>query len=157
MKTVVLGLGNPILSDDGVGILVAHEIGKRLPEVEVVEASLASLQLLDYVTGCDRFVLIDSIKTGTGEPGDVCRLEYKAGPVTSHFSAHGIDFFTAVELGRKLGYPIPDQIDIYGIEIQDNTTFCESCTEEVERRIPDIVEEIMKDLIEQSSLDSLGG
>jgi len=64
MKTLILGVGNPILTDDSVGICVANEIEKfSLPNVEVIETSLAGISLLDYVVEYERLIIIDSIKT----------------------------------------------------------------------------------------------
>jgi hydrogenase maturation protease len=53
MKTLVLGLGNDILSDDGVGIYVARELKKIIhsQDITVAEASLAGIGLLDMLAG----------------------------------------------------------------------------------------------------------
>ena len=71
MKTLVLGLGNPILSDDGVGLRVARELENRLDqqEVTVVETSMAGLDLLDLLAGYDRAIIVDAIQTVGGKVG----------------------------------------------------------------------------------------
>ncbi|MCK4338899.1 MAG: hypothetical protein KAW87_02775 [Candidatus Cloacimonetes bacterium] len=51
MKTLVLGLGNPILTDDGVGIRIANEIKKNCKDIDVIEASAAGLRIIDDVIG----------------------------------------------------------------------------------------------------------
>ncbi|MFC1927886.1 hydrogenase maturation protease, partial [Chloroflexota bacterium] len=65
MKALVLGIGNPILSDDGVGIKVAREVEKNLndPQITVSEASAAGLSLLDSILGYDRVIIVDAIQT----------------------------------------------------------------------------------------------
>ncbi len=147
MKTLILGLGNPILSDDGIGIRIVQELRKRVHDVDIIEASIAGLSILDHITGYNRLILIDSIKTGKGNPGDIYKLKLEDLSTTSHLSSsHGIDFITAIELGKKTGYKIPKIIDIYAIEIEDNTTFYEGCTTRVEENIPKIVEKIIQDL-----------
>jgi len=146
MKTLVLGIGNPILSDDAVGIKVAEEIEGRLREqcLDVKTASIGGLSILDEISGYDRLILIDSIKTGEGKPGDVYKLSVEDLGSTSHLSSsHGMDFATVIGLGRKVGYKIPEIIDIYAIEIEDNTTFSEECTKKVKMRISEIADKIM--------------
>jgi len=69
MKTLILGMGNPILSDDGIGIWVARALEGELSggEVTVMETSMAGLNLLELMADYDRAILIDAIKTGKGE------------------------------------------------------------------------------------------
>ena len=69
----VLGLGNEILADDALGILAARELARLFPpaDVEVVESSQSGLHLLDYVTGVDRLVVIDTVQTGRTAPGEI--------------------------------------------------------------------------------------
>ncbi|MBE3050465.1 hydrogenase maturation protease, partial [Candidatus Bathyarchaeota archaeon] len=68
---LVLGVGNPILSDDGVGIHVARELKKReMPGVDVEELAASGLELLDVVRGYDKVVIIDAIQTTNGRPGE---------------------------------------------------------------------------------------
>jgi hydrogenase maturation protease len=146
MKTLILGVGNPILTDDAVGICVADEIKKlSLPNVEVIETSLAGISLLEYVVGYERLIIIDSIKTEKEVPGTLYKLKLEdiSNSATTSYS-HGVNIRTVIELGRKLGYKIPKIIEIYAIEIKDNTTFSEECTPAVKNKIPGIVDEIAK-------------
>ena len=144
MKTLILGMGNTILTDDGVGIKIAHQLKERKPELDVVETSEAGIALLDFIVGYDRLIIVDSVKTEEGEPGELYKLEMGAMKPTSHLtSLHGVDMATAFELGQKLGYKMPQQVSIYAVEIKDNTSFGEECTEEVRGKIPLITEQII--------------
>ena len=58
-------------------------------------------------------------------------------------SSHGIDIATAFKLGQRLGYKMPKSVSIYAVEMKDNTTFGERCTEEVEEKIPFIARQII--------------
>jgi len=146
MNTLILGVGNSILTDDGVGIKIAHELKERNPELEVTETSEAGIALLDLIAGYDKLIIIDSIKTEKGKPGELYKLELEAlKPAMNLSSSHGIDIATAYEIGQGLGYRMPKYISIYAVEIKDNTTFGEKCTEEVEGRIPFIAEQIMEE------------
>ena len=146
MKTLFLGLGNPILSDDAVGIRIAEGLKEETPAQDVVGTSEAGIALLDYAAGYDKLVIIDSVMTEVGKPGELYKLgleDLKPGMNLS--SSHGVDIATAFTLGEKLGYSVPKQVTIYAVEIADNTTLGEKCTQKVEERIPSIVRQIVKE------------
>jgi len=146
MKTLILGFGNPILTDDAVGIRIAQELEGEFPDITVVATSEAGLSILDEVTGYDRLIIVDSIKTGKGKPGELYKLGLEDLKPRSDFSSsHGLDIATAFKLGEKLGYPIPKQVSIYAVEVKDNTTFGEECTPEIEQSISLIVGQIIKE------------
>ena len=144
-NTLILGIGNPILTDDGVGIKIVQKIKEGIPELEVVETSEAGIALLDFIVGYDKLIVIDSIKTEQGKPGKVYKLELEdLKPANDFASSHGVGIATALELGQRLGYRMPKYISLYAVEIGDNTTFGEKCTEEVEKRIPFITKQIIE-------------
>lgn len=144
MKTLVLGMGNTILTDDGVGIEIAHRLKEKKPELDVVETSEAGLALLDFIVGYDRLIIVDSVKTEAGRPGELYKIEMGAMRPTSHLtSLHGVDIATAFELGRKLGYKMPQRVSIYAVEVKDSASFGEECTEEVGGKLSLITEQII--------------
>jgi len=148
-KTLVLGLGNPILADDGVGIEVAHRIRDRLNgchDIDVTEASVGGLGLLDSIVGYDKLIVIDSIKTENGIPGTLYRLRLDDLRNTIHISSpHDTNFATAIEFGKRCGLAVPEQVDIYAIEVEDNATFSEQLTPPVRAAIPRIVDVIVSE------------
>ena len=149
MKTLVLGLGNPILSDDGVGIRIAQVLEGRFNQqgITVMETSLAGLSLLDLLAGYDRAIIIDAIQTRDGKVGQIYRLEPEAFDATRHATTpHDVNFATALELGTQLGLALPQQITIFAIEVADVSTFSERCTPEVERVISLCVERVIQEL-----------
>lgn len=144
MKTLVLGLGNPILTDDGVGIEIAQKIGEEKPDLEVVETSEAGLALLDYIAGYDKLIIIDSIKTEKGKPGELYRLELgdlRAAKALSF--SHGVDIASAFKVGEGLGCKMPQSVSIYAVEVKENSTFGQGCTEAIRKRIPVIARQIL--------------
>jgi len=146
MNTLVLGVGNPILTDDGIGIKIARRLKQKKPDLEVIETSEAGIALLDLIalTGCGKLIIIDSIKTGQAKLGELYRFELEdLKPAKDFPSSHGVDIATAFELGKKLGYSLPEYISLYAVEVQDNTTFGEECTEGLEKKIPFIIKQIM--------------
>lgn len=151
MKTLVLGLGNSILSDDGVGIRVAQEVREKLndPQVTVAETSGAGLSLLDSIAGYDKVIIIDAIQTREGHAGQICRMGPQDFSLTKHFSSpHQINLATALELGKMLNLAMPQKITIFAVEAKDITSFSERCTPEVEQAIPEVVKMVLEELNE---------
>jgi hydrogenase maturation protease len=148
-KTLILGLGNPILSDDGVGPAVARELESRLDlqEATVIEASLGGLNLLDLIVGYDRVIIIDAIKTKDGRAGQIYRLDPDALTTTRYTaSPHDVNLVTALALGKKLGLAMPSKIDIFAVEVTETELFSEECTPPVAAAIPECVKMILGEL-----------
>ena len=153
LQTLVLGLGNPILTDDGVGIHVTRAVVSRLmshPDlaegIRFAEASVGGLRLLEVLTGYDRVILVDAIQTPDGLPGDICQLS--PGDVRSSLhagSTHDLSLQGALAWGRQTGMALPDDdgIRIVAVETRDVLTFGESCTPEVATAVPRAVELVL--------------
>lgn len=148
MKTLILGLGNPIRGDDGVGIRIAEKLKKQIKDenVEVKEASIGGLGILGLIQGYDRVIVIDSIQTKNGRPGQIHKLKPSDLGSSIYTSwPHEINFTTTLSLGRKLKIQMPKVIDIYAVEIKKNITFAEECTPEISQAIPEVVHQILSE------------
>jgi hydrogenase maturation protease len=150
MKTLVLGLGNPLLSDDSVGLRIAAELRARLagrPEVEVGEDYWGGLRLMERLVGYDRAIIIDAIRTGA-PPGVIHRLTPDDMPTQRSASAHDVNLPTALELGRRAGVHLPEnsQILLVAVEVEDILTFGENCTPAVQAAVAPAVEDVIRAL-----------
>lgn len=148
VRVLILGVGNPILSDDGVGIHVARELKKKeLPGVDVEELAASGLELLDVVRGYDKVVIIDAIQTTNGEPGELYVLEEKDFEKSIHGSSpHGINIATALALGRKLvPNEMPKEIVFFAVEAEDLINVSERLTPKVAKALPEIAERVRKE------------
>jgi len=148
-KTLILGMGNPLLCDDGVGLRVVAKLKDKIdqPDVTIMETSIAGLALLDLLIGYDKAIIVDAIQTLGGKAGQIYRLDPKAFDVArSAVSPHDIDFTTAIEFGKKLGLTMPQQIVIFAIETSDVSTFREECTPEVQKAIPICIRMVLKEM-----------
>ena len=151
LKTLIYGVGNPFRCDDAAGIKITEELKKRIekPNITIKSGSIDGLTMLDEIVGYDKVVFIDSIKTEDGKPGDIYKIELDPLETEPSLSAsHGIDFITALRMGEKFGYEMPEKILVYAIEIEDNTSFSEDCTEKVAVSIPGVVERVLKEVNE---------
>lgn len=164
MKTLVLGLGNPILTDDGVGIHIVRAAERRaraLPgwedegrAVTFAEASVGGLRLLEVLVGYERAILVDAIQTPGGRPGQIHRLGLPAlssrgGDLRASLhsgSTHDLTLPGALALGRELGLCLPGDADIaiVAVEAEDVLTFGETCTPAVEASIPGAVDQLLQ-------------
>jgi hydrogenase maturation protease len=155
MKTLLVGLGNPIVSDDGVGVRLARHLGSRLlevPDLEVVEeCSVGGLNLLHVLAGYERAILLDCIQTKGGAPGTWYRFDASALRETAHLSnAHDVNLATALEVGRRLGMALPEprEIHVFAVEAQDCLTLSEGLTPALEQAFPAYSESILSAILE---------
>jgi hydrogenase maturation protease len=153
MKTVVVGLGNPILGDDGVGWKVAEEVRKRLsPEsqVEVICLSLGGISLMEHLIGYDRVILADAFASNENI-GAIMVLKLDDIPNYSAFhisSAHDTSLQNAIELGRSMGALLTDDITIVGIATNSIYDFSEELSPPVADAVPQATQ-IVLDLLKQ--------
>jgi hydrogenase maturation protease len=148
MKTIVLGLGNTILSDDGVGIYAARALKDDLADcADVVEAELAGFDLVELLAGYERAVIIDAIELDGETPGTVFRLAPDDLRITPRLASfHDIDIVTALALGERLELEMPSEVVIYAVQVEDALTIGEGCLPAVESVIPALTSEIAAQL-----------
>lgn len=148
MKTLVLGLGNTILSDDGAGIYAVRALAERLEGVaECRESASAGLDLIELLNGYERAIIVDAIELEGEAPGTVFRLKPDDMRITARLaSLHDVDLVTALALGRSLGFSMPDEVTVYAVQAGDARTLCEECTEAVAGALPALVDEIAAEI-----------
>lgn len=156
MKTLIVGLGNPLLGDDGAGWKVAEEVERLLPSpsqgeapgmrVDVDCVSLGGLSLMERLIGYQHAIVIDSIGTGQRPIGTAYhfRLDDLYDPTSGHTTAaHDVSLMTAIQIGRSLGAALPDRIDVVAIESPYVYDFSEELTPPVAAAVPQAVEMVM--------------
>ena len=148
MKTLIVGVGSPILGDDGVGIEVARRCKERFchdSSITVAEIGTGGLSLLDIVPGYDRLILIDASISGS-TAGTVQVLAEASLSGTVHLGmGHEADLSTTLALGRKLaGQPLPEEVHIVAVEVRSIDTFSENLSPEVKAAVPEAVAAVEK-------------
>ncbi len=144
--TLVIGLGNPILGDDGIGWEVAKSVSHLLPDVEVECLALGGLSLMERLIDYERVIIIDAIQTTSGQPGAVYCLPLRDLPDLSagHTTAvHDTSLQTAIEVGRAMGATLPDDITVVGIEAERVYDFSDELTPAVAAAIPHAVHTVL--------------
>ena len=172
---LVVGLGNPILGDDGVGWRVAEEVSRqsgiplgdaplpglspRKPDPVTIERySLAGLSLMERLTGFDRVIIIDSLNTGQRAQGEVVTFTLADMDDLTHghsASAHDVSLKNALKMGRSMGEALPDDahVHIVAIEAQHIYDFKEELTSQIAAAVPLAVRKVL-DLIEELKTNS---
>jgi hydrogenase maturation protease len=157
MKTLIIGLGNPILTDDGVGVKVAYALQDQIdseqhPEITITEASAGGIRLMETLLGYERVFLIDAylLQEQNMTPGRIHRMTLadlrSVSPTQHSTSAHDTSLVTALDTAEYLGYQVPGEITIYAVEVENILEFGEEPTPAVAAAIPEVVESILAEL-----------
>lgn len=157
-KTIVLGLGNPLLNDDTIGLHIVDEAKKQLahhfPDVQFKKNHSGSFDLLHDIEQSQQVIIVDSIETGQFKPGHCheCTIEdFKKITQSYLVNWHSINLPTLIELGKKCNFPMPKEIILYGIEGSSFVTFSETATAPLMSEITTTVTKIKDKLIIWSS------
>ncbi|MEM0456254.1 MAG: hydrogenase maturation protease [Nitrososphaerota archaeon] len=146
---IVIGLGNPILGDDAVGLVVASELKRRLGNlVNIVELCAGGLTVAETMLGYRKAILVDALIEEGAVPGKILRLTFEDLKVTPKrfIGFHDMDLVTSIELIKAIEKEsFPDEIVIFGITIQKPGCYQEGLSECVKTAIPKCVEIIEKE------------
>jgi hydrogenase maturation protease len=150
VSTIIIGIGNPVLADDSVGLKIADGLGNRLrgrPGVAVTQLCCGGINLMEAMAGHDRAVIIDAVTGGGGKPGTVYTYSSE-GPFHTRntWSSHDASLPGAMELGRAVGMRLPANVRIWAVEAADVCTFSEHLTPDVQRAVALVVEDVVRHL-----------
>jgi hydrogenase maturation protease len=149
MKTIVLGVGNPILQDDGVGIHVINELRKHLNDSKVILdiAYTGGLNLLDMIRGFDKVILVDAVKQEGSKTGEVKRFSLTEAPAVHSCNPHDVSLSEALLLAKQLGEThLPQEIVVIGIVVKNTVDFGEHLSREVASAVPTAVSLVISEL-----------
>ena len=139
-RTLILGLGNDLLGDDGFGILAARELTRRLVGVaDVVETALHGVALLDLLIGYDRAVIIDATSTGKHPAGTILELGPDDFKPVSGPSPHYTGLPELISLARQMHLEFPKEIKVFAVETRDTQTVGASMSEPVVRALDEVI------------------
>ena len=117
-----LCLGNELLADDAFGLEAAEELRRRFPQLDVIFTTDSSFHLLDYLTGTESVVVIDSIQTGKVAPGTLYVLRSSDIKSASGPSPHYVGLLEALQLAKELLLDVPKDVIILAVEAADCLT-----------------------------------
>lgn len=143
-KAILIGIGNNLLTDDGIGPFLAKKVGQQLgfPHRSVTHLSL---DLLDFVLDHQVIYIFDSFRNPEMPVGEVVPftlddLEYRQNPTYSH----GVTIPIIFEIGKRLYPKITQNIHVFGINVSDNQTISESFSNEINHKMDKISNHLLK-------------
>jgi len=144
-KILILGLGNEILSDDGIGPRLVKDLAKKNEgkDIEFETSCCGGLEIMEYIRDYERAIIIDAILTKNGKPGNLYYFTPSDFSETSNLSnLHDVNFITALHLGNILELNLPSDLHIIAVEIIEDREFNEKLTPFLEKRYPEILAEL---------------
>jgi hydrogenase maturation protease len=151
LKTLVLGIGNTLLGDDGVGVYAARELAEKISdeEVTVMDTAIDGLNLLDVIRNYERLIVIDAILDDRVETGTIFRLtqDQIPAPSSSGASSHNLNLATTLNIGNNI-FPgeIPREVVVFAVASHSVDYVTEEMTDNVKQALPQVVEFITKEL-----------
>ena len=152
-QVLVMGIGNEHLTDDGIGPKLVGDLQKKSYPIPLLfkTAFLGGLEIVEMIDGYKKVIFIDAIRTADGVPGTIYHYSPSDFKETLHLSnLHDASFLMALQLGKKIGVHIPEDIEIIAIEIIEDLYFSTSLSTEIAEKYPQIlldVENLLRDLV----------
>ena len=148
-KILLLGLGNDILSDDAIGLLLVRKLRDEFAadeRIDICETQEMGLALLDFLSGYREVVLVDAIQTGSAPPGTVHELDAAGLKNLTGRTPHFLGVGETLALGKQLELPMPARVRIFAIEVADAHTLGTQLTAELDQALPAILQRIRETL-----------
>lgn len=148
-KIAIIGVGNILLGDEGIGVHVVRELeNARLPKnVEVYDCGVSGMKILNILEGFDKAIIIDAVKAG-GKPGEIYRFaleEALTGDIRMT-SLHELDLITAIKIAKLTNaYKLPKEVVVIGVEPKSLEESLE-LSPEVKKAIPEVIKLVFKEI-----------
>ena len=153
-ETIVIGLGNPLMADEGIGTVLINELTKlavagklSTEQVEYLDGGCGGMYLLHSIASRKKVILIDCCLM-EAEPGTIVRFtpdDVKTIKQMTHLSLHEVDILKVIELAKEIGQ-CPEDIVIFGIEPVGITQQMH-LNEALQKRIPEYIEAINAEIM----------
>ncbi|MEJ5259318.1 MAG: hydrogenase maturation protease [Anaerohalosphaeraceae bacterium] len=153
-ETIVIGLGNPLMADEGIGVVLIERLEALAREgkipgadrIQFYDGGTGGMNLLHVLAGRRKAVLIDCARMGT-EPGTIRRFtpdQVQTIKQLAHLSLHEVDILKVLDISRQLG-ECPEEVVFFGIEPLE---ICQriGLSPLLEKQIPYCLHSILRDI-----------
>ena len=146
-NVLILGLGNILLGDEGVGVRVIEQLFSHpLPdEIEVIDGGTAGYELINFFEGKEKVIIVDAVKTDD-TPGSVYKMDLSVvqEDETVQLSLHQIGLKNVFKMASMMD--LNPEITLVGIVPKDYQDYNIGLSEEVEKAIPLAIETVLKEI-----------
>jgi hydrogenase maturation protease len=155
-KIGVIGIGNPLRRDDGIGIVLLEKLRKiknQLPDtIDYIDGGTGGMNLLHLIPRFENVVLVDAVNFGgkTGESKIFSMEDVLSKRAVVTLSTHGSDFFQILQLSNRLK-EVPNSIVIFGVQPKD-TSFGQYLSEELEQLLDILLKDLQSELLLMSTI-----
>ena len=145
MRTLVLGLGNELAGDDAVGIVAARRLRERLDgDADVVESSASGMALIEVLSGYDRAIIVDAIRSGRQPAGTIVRMDLsEVGDVVAP-SLHQAGLPELAAVAERSSIAFPSETTVLAVEVEDPFTLGAPMTPAVEAAVGELVDRVVR-------------
>ena len=148
---LVIGIGNILLKDEGVGVRCIEYLRSRGldNDIKLVDGATLGFDLLEEINGFEKVVIVDAVDMGK-EPGHVASFgaeQILSLPLSEKFSLHEIGLIDVIQVGKKIGYDFGN-VRIVGIQPKE-VSRGDSLSEIIEEKIPVLAERVLKEIDNQ--------
>jgi len=162
MRTIILGIGNPILGDDGIGVHVARELRKKIKETSdlvIDEAQTGGMNLVDLIRGFDQAILIDAVSIKNEAHASIKRYDITEIETVHSCNPHDVNLVEAIEVSKRIGdVQIPKEIIIIGVNLKRiPTEFSESLSQEIQKTIPVVMNMVLSEIVDKNLIEKIDG
>lgn len=124
----IIGCGNILRHDDGIGVYVIEEL-KKIPlskNVELIDAGTRGLDMVSFLEGAQKLIIVDGVKS-QAKCGTIYHVDFDAEEISpehlEHISTHEFNWEHTLVIGKKiLGTQFPKKVTFFGIEIENIET-----------------------------------
>ena len=159
MRTIIIGVGNPILQNDSTGLHVAKELQQHItdPNIVIDTAYTSGFNLLEMMTGYDKAILIDAIQQSGAKTGEVKRFNLSDLPVIHSSIPHDMSLPEAFQLAKTLGNTnLPQEIVVFGVVSNTMPIFDENVEQKVSHVIPSVVQMVLSEVRHDRGKETAG-
>ena len=144
-RNLILAIGNRLLGDDAVAFHVINILRENpLPDTDYIDVEEGGISLLDILSGYEKCIIIDSIKTGKVEVGEVHLYTDLLREMPTSSSVHYTGLPEVIQMARVLGEQMPKEIHVYAIEVEDPYVIRERLSPNLSAKLDVIAEKIRK-------------
>lgn len=155
-KIKVLGAGNYLMADDGVGIHILEKLEQSvIPDVELENAGVGGLSILDLIEDADDVIIVDAVRGGGGVPGSIYKFTDKDLPPAQLFmmSLHDLNLVDTLALGHQIQPELmPDNITIIGVEVERVEGICTELSPRVKAAADQVVTMVFEEILRFKAL-----